>query len=546
VWDASELVLRLKGGYSSQVTQMGTAGNDTITGTAGDDVIDGGAGDDFLSGVSGSDLYLFYAGAGHDTVREGGIFVGSKRGWGEVDGIKLVGLAPADVTFSRLGDDLFVRVNATGDTLTVQGHFEGEAFGMERVLFSDGTVWTRDQIAENAPIRGTDGADFLSGRVFSSFPDVFDDDKNVFAGGRGNDTLEGGIGDDTYLWSPGDGNDEIIEFSRPGETDTLRLHGVDPADVQLVWRNSNLLIGIGDETITIDSQEFGMEPFELGEGIEQIVFDGGTIWNEAYIFQHARFVGTDGNDFIVGTSGDDRIVGGLGNDRLLGQAGSDTYVYASGDGNDTIQENSVQPTSTRSNSSICCRPTSRLRSTRDGTLLVDVNATGDEIAVAGEFAFDLFGGSDFSPTDGIEQIRFADGTAWDRQQIKAAAGTPVISGTDNGDLLFGDDGNNTIKGLGGADLIFGAGGEDLIDGGDGNDAIIGGKGDDRLFGGGRIGYLLLRFGRRQRHHPREFRRSRHRQRSISSTCCPPTLRFRLTAMALSWSTSTRPATRSPS
>jgi len=122
VWDASELVLRLKGGYSSQVTQMGTAGNDTITGTAGDDVIDGGAGDDFLSGVSGFGSVSFYAGAGHDTVREGGIFVGSKRGWGEVDGIKLVGLAPADVTFSRLGDDLFVRLNATGDTLTVQGH----------------------------------------------------------------------------------------------------------------------------------------------------------------------------------------------------------------------------------------------------------------------------------------------------------------------------------------------------------------------------------------------------------------------------------------
>jgi len=92
-------VLRLRAAYSSQSRKMGTAGNDTITGTAGDDVIDGGAGDDFLSGVSGSDLYLFYAGGrGHDTVREGGIFVGRNGlGRAKVDQVSRVPLCAVTI-----------------------------------------------------------------------------------------------------------------------------------------------------------------------------------------------------------------------------------------------------------------------------------------------------------------------------------------------------------------------------------------------------------------------------------------------------------------
>ncbi|WP_305984592.1 VCBS domain-containing protein [Roseibium sp.] len=44
------------------------------------------------------------------------------------------------------------------------------------------------------------------------------------------------------------------------------------------------------------------------------------------------------NEFICGLEGNDTINGGLGNDILEGGSGSDTFVFASGDGVDTIQD----------------------------------------------------------------------------------------------------------------------------------------------------------------------------------------------------------------
>ena len=45
---------------------------------------------------------------------------------------------------------------------------------------------------------------------------------------------------------------------------------------------------------------------------------------------------TDGNDVISGGDGDDTLAGAAGDDTLVGGIGADTFVYAKGDGNDTI------------------------------------------------------------------------------------------------------------------------------------------------------------------------------------------------------------------
>jgi hypothetical protein len=60
---------------------------------------------------------------------------------------------------------------------------------------------------------------------------------------------------------------------------------------------------------------------------------------------------------------------------------------------------------------------------------------------------------------GIEQVQFADGTVWDRNQIRDAAwirgtsGNDVLSGTSGNDTLFGDTGNDTITTGAGNDII---------------------------------------------------------------------------------------------
>ena len=60
---------------------------------------------------------------------------------------------------------------------------------------------------------------------------------------------------------------------------------------------------------------------------------------------------------------------------------------------------------------------------------------------------------------GIEEIQFADGSIWGRNQIKDAAwirgtsGNDVLSGTNGNDTLFGDAGNDTITTGAGNDII---------------------------------------------------------------------------------------------
>ncbi|MEW5678663.1 calcium-binding protein [Comamonas kerstersii] len=112
-------------GSSAGDAIAGQAGNDTLIGNGGNDVIDGGAGNDLLIGstgwnwiyengsyrvernttpqisANGNDTYLFGRGDGQDTVIDGDTTAGNS------DTLRFKeGVAPADVKFSRSGEDL--------------------------------------------------------------------------------------------------------------------------------------------------------------------------------------------------------------------------------------------------------------------------------------------------------------------------------------------------------------------------------------------------------------------------------------------------------
>ena len=59
----------------------------------------------------------------------------------------------------------------------------------------------------------------------------------------------------------------------------------------------------------------------------------------------------------------------------------------------------------------------------------------------------------------------------------------TINGADKGDMLIGLGGDDTISGLGGDDRLIGGTGNDTLDGGEGNDDLVGEWGDDTLNGG---------------------------------------------------------------
>ena len=88
---------------------------------------------------------------------------------------------------------------------------------------------------------------------------------------------------------------------------------------------------------------------------------------------------TAGDDVINGFNTDDTIRGGAGNDTLNGGGGQDTYIYARGDGNDTITEAQSYNSGTRQGS--CWRRSIRIRCRLvrngiDATLVIAPSSAG--------------------------------------------------------------------------------------------------------------------------------------------------------------------------
>ena len=255
---------------------QGFDGNDTFAGLAGNDTIDGGDGSDTV-------IYAYdYAPSGHDG--DHGVAVNLSN--------RIVDLN-ADPRF--LPNGLHADANRAIDGF-------GNVDALIDVENALGTYYD-DQFIGNEQINIFEG---LGGR-------------NVYAGGRGNDTFIGTGQFDIAVYSRDDhfgGTQGIwanlrqapVEFENPnnlGQTVTLAERTVrDP------FGDTDTLFGI---------------PNILGTSQDDIMFSG----------DEANFlVGNDGDDFIDAGGGQDEVFGGKGSDHLLGGEGSD--LLDGGIGNDVL------------------------------------------------------------------------------------------------------------------------------------------------------------------------------------------------------------------
>lgn len=450
------------------VDQAGSTGDDTLSGMSGANIFSGGQGNDALNGGSGSDVYLYSRGDGDDTITEGRLIQGD-------DTIRLEGMLPGDIALERVGNDLRIVIQETsvgagdgGSILVKESLDEDFDEGIERVIFEDGTVWTRaDMRSKLLVAASTDGDDSISG--FNSF-DLID-------GGLGNDDLAGGSGSDTYTYSRGGGDDIITEGRLTSGTDRVRLVDVLQGEVSLERVSNNVRIVIAESAEgaadggSILLKESLDEDFD--EGIEQVVFADGTIWTRAHLrVELINASQTDQDDTVVGYNTADTIEGGLGDDALYGGSDGDTYLYSRGDGNDTISDG-------------------RLTGGTDKLVLVDLlpddvilgrdgNAARIVIQETVEGAGD--GGSitlleslDEDFDEGVEQVEFSDGTIWSRADIRLklievsqTEGDDIVSGYGTYDILDGGLGNDLLQGFGGDDTY-------VYSRGDGHDTIIDGS-----------------------------------------------------------------------
>ena len=371
-----------------------------------------------------------------------------------------------------LGED----VAQTMDT-ALKGWVTGDPTEGDDVLRGTELNDLLDAQGGNDHLLGRGGNDILIGGAGNDLLD----------GGTGNDELHGGSGSDTYRFGRGDGHDTIIEDSWiSGETDRIEFKaGISPDDVRLErvrtvngWQVSDdLKLTLRDtgETLIVKNHFNESNRF----AVEEIVFSDGTVWDAEAIKSRVLLggdendevrgfngrddviVGGGGNDTLIGGTGDDLLIGGTGDDMLEGGAGSDTYRIGLGDGNDVITEFDADGEDVVELSADIAPEDVLVRWTLQGDMAITL-PDGRRLTVRGQ-------ANTWSDRVGIEQLRFADGTVWDRTELAARAlaatsGDDAIVGGYQDDTLDGGAGNDQFQDLGGYDTYrFGAGdGQDTI------------------------------------------------------------------------------------
>ena len=282
----------------------GTSNDDILVGTGEEDEIVGDDGDDTLYGLGNTDSLI--GGAGSDSL------------WGGTGNDLLQGGDDADILRGEAGND-FLLGGEGNDALA--GHAGADTlFGDAGNDFlygnqDDDALWggTGDDVLKgdegNDVLRGEAGNDYLHGGEGNDAL-AGHQGADVLIGGAGNDFLYGN-GDDDRLWG-GTGNDVL-----KGEDGADVLRGEDGHDY--------IDGGDGDDAL---AGHAGNDVLIGGAGNDFMYGNGGD----------DNLSGGTGNDVLKGESGDDVLNGGAGDDYLEGGIGNDTFVFAPGDGNDTLAD----------------------------------------------------------------------------------------------------------------------------------------------------------------------------------------------------------------
>ncbi|MBW7900200.1 MAG: hypothetical protein H3C26_01900 [Rhodocyclaceae bacterium] len=455
---------------------FGGAGEDSLSGGDGDDYLVGGSGTDVLDGGAGDDIYVFSAGDSHPDTN------GMNEAILDQSGTNTVVFESAtsdELTLHSANDGGFLVIDYTAeDRLVIQGGFQGAVTFYE---FADGGRLSYSELIGRmmegvwyGPVGGSgNGVSAIGGTTNDQIEAT--EGGAIVSGGRGNDTIIGNGGGNTYLYSAGDGVDTIIDTSKASgftAINTLRFGaGIRPEDIKLGL--GSLLIRVGnspDDAIHIDG--FDRNDVMAQHPIDRFEFSDGTVLTyEQLIARGFDLDGTGGDDTISGTNVSDRINGGAGDDTLIGGEGSDIYYWGLGAGQDIIDSTDSATINTdRLQIGPGLQPgdLAFVRSIND--LIIRVRGSNDQVTVVNHFS-----GAE------IGSVAFSDGRVWGGAEINANLTNELTSGPD---IYSGTEGDDSINGLGGDDTLWGLAGNDLLIGGDGADTLMGGAGSDTLDGRG--------------------------------------------------------------
>ena len=330
-----------------EMTEMnGSDGADQMTNRYDYSVtFNGGKGNDHYNGGGGADTYIYNLGDGMDSIND-------------TSGDDRIKFGPG-ISY----EDLSFRTNYAGsltifvDPEMTQGLKLSSRSSIKYLEFADGSVV--DFSTQNFVVRQDNKDESLEindNRITHLY--MGDGDSTVYnrvghditiIGGKGNDTIRGGSGVDTYVWNLGDGMDNLRDTEAKDKI--VFGAGITAADLTFRKERNGLRIIVKND----ENQGMLIANYQLynQNELKKIYFaDGSSLDISQSIVLHQTNADDEfcvgygdntvycgaGNDKIESYGGDNIYVGGTGNDSFSDWDGDDTYIYNLGDGFDSISD----------------------------------------------------------------------------------------------------------------------------------------------------------------------------------------------------------------
>lgn len=348
---------------ADRILIIGDSSNETITGSAAADTIRGGTGKDELNGYHGLDTADYSDKTKKVTVTLKGssltdVFISGTGNSSKEDRIRNFENVFGGTAGDNLKGDGFANVfRGGGGKDTMDG-----AGGLDTADYSDKTK--KVEVALNKSKAVTVKVDGKAEDSIKNFENVFggsagdkltgDSLANLFRGGLGKDTIDGGSGSDTADYSEKSAAIVLNLASLSGGYTNVLVGGKLEDKIKNI---ENIFGGAGNDVLTGNSSN---NFFRGGSGKDTMDGGGGTDTadysekiDDLYVtlagaanstvsgagdddvirnFEH--FLSGSGNDEITGDGNANSLVGGDGEDTLDGGAGKDTLL--GGDGDDMI------------------------------------------------------------------------------------------------------------------------------------------------------------------------------------------------------------------
>ena len=449
--------------FEKDAVVFGGSGDDQIKTGIGNSYVDGGGGNDTI--VTGdrtvlnaaktdylrSDAKALVAGGSGDDSITVGNGNDSVAGDGTLGGGGLVGIGVKELGDVESGDPA-----VAGPTLSVPDwNSIPEPTASESIGTPNGNDKLSVGLGQNKAF-GNGGDDTLSVasdnslvKVHPELASILTSQGNTLVGGKGNDNMAGGSGDDT-IYTAGQ---SVTTIDGAGAADPGTINVVDTGT-----GNDTVYGGTGEDRVTGHSKPPASPP------------------------QTDDIRGGGANDILIGGYGTDKIYGGPGDDYVLAEPSHVDIPASPGD-------DGFGPVYTVSHDAL---PSGVVPQHK---LLV--GGLGRDHIVGGDGGADVYGDRQSTPcvagspvasdpvdesvntaSDGNDRITGGAGV----ENVRAGGGNDNVDVAGNNDLACGESGNDVIAGGSGDDQAWGGSGLDTIRGDAGNDKLYGNDANDTIYG----------------------------------------------------------------